>query len=79
MVAEFGTNLFESRCTTQRGNAESRQSRLTRLGSLDPIYFNPLSYQYSAGTQCQVGKDTVTEVNYVGSHQIHQGRNRDIN
>ena len=27
----------------------------TLLGSLDPIYFNPLSYQYSAGVQYQAG------------------------
>ena len=51
----------------------------TLLGSLDPIYNNPLSYQYSAGLQYQAAHDTVIEVNYVGSHQIHQGRNRDIN
>ena len=51
----------------------------TLLGSLDPIYFNPLSYQYSAGVQYQLARNAVLEVNYVGSHQIHQGRNRDIN
>lgn len=51
----------------------------TLLGSLDPTYFNPLSYQYSAGFQYQAARDTVIELNYVGSHQIHQGRNRDIN
>jgi len=51
----------------------------TLLQTLDPVYFNPLSYQYSAGLQYQVAKDAVLEVNYVGSHQIHQGRNRDIN
>ena len=51
----------------------------TLLGSLDPVYFNPLSYQYSAGAQYQLARDAVLEVNYVGSHQIHQGRNRDIN
>jgi len=51
----------------------------TLLGSLDPVYFNPLSYQYSSGVQYQAARDTVIEVNYVGSHQIHQGRNRNIN
>ncbi len=51
----------------------------TLLGSLDPNYNNPLSYQYSAGGQYQAARDTVIELNYVGSHQIHQGRNRDIN
>jgi outer membrane receptor protein involved in Fe transport len=51
----------------------------TLLQTLDPIYFNPLAYQYSAGTQYQLAKDAILEVNYVGSHQIHQGRNRDIN
>jgi len=51
----------------------------TLLGSLDPVYYNPLNYQYSAGLQYQAARDTVIELNYVGSHQIHQGRNRDIN
>ena len=51
----------------------------TLLGSLDPVYYNPLSYQYSAGLQYQAARDTVIELNYVGSHQIHQGRNRNIN
>jgi outer membrane receptor protein involved in Fe transport len=51
----------------------------TLLQSLDPIYNNPLSYQYSSGVQYQAARDTVIELNYVGSHQIHQGRNRDIN
>jgi hypothetical protein len=49
------------------------------LHGLDPVYLNPLSYQYSAGLQYQVGPSTMIEANYVGSHQIHQGRNRDIN
>ena len=51
----------------------------TLLQTLDPIYYNPLSYQYSAGAQYQLAQNAVLEVNYVGSHQIHQGRNRDIN
>jgi carboxypeptidase family protein/TonB-dependent receptor-like protein len=51
----------------------------TLLHSLDPNYDHPLSYQYSAGVQYQAARDTVLELDYVGSHQIHQGRNRDIN
>jgi outer membrane receptor protein involved in Fe transport len=51
----------------------------TLLQALDPTYNNPLSYQYSAGVQYQAARDTVLELDYVGSHQIHQGRNRDIN
>ena len=51
----------------------------TLLQTLDPIYFNPLAYQYSAGAQYQLAQNAVLEVNYVGSHQIHQGQNRDIN
>lgn len=51
----------------------------TVLHALDPIYANPQSYQYSAGLQYQAARNTVLELNYVGSHQIHQGRNRDIN
>jgi hypothetical protein len=51
----------------------------TQLGALDPVYYNPLNYQYSAGLQYQAARDTVIELNYVGSHQIHQGRNRNIN
>jgi outer membrane receptor protein involved in Fe transport len=49
------------------------------LHGLDPIYYHPLSYQYSAGLQYQLGPSTVVEANYIGSHQIHQGRNRDLN
>ncbi len=51
----------------------------TLLQVLDPNYDNPLSYQYSAGAQYQAAKDTLLELDYVGSHEIHQGRNRDIN
>jgi outer membrane receptor protein involved in Fe transport len=51
----------------------------TLLQVLDPTYNNPLAYQYSSGIQYQPAKDTVFELDYVGSHQIHQGRNRDIN
>jgi len=49
------------------------------LQVLDPVYFNPQSYQYSLGFQYEFARDTTLEINYVGSHQIHQGRNRDIN
>jgi hypothetical protein len=49
------------------------------LQTLDPIYLNPQSYQYSFGFQYELPANTVFEANYVGSHQIHQGRNRDIN
>ena len=49
------------------------------LGALDPVYNNPLSYQYSLGIQHEIFRNTIFEINYVGSHQIHQGRNRDIN
>lgn len=51
----------------------------TLLQSLDPTYNNPLAYQYSAGAQYQAAQNTVLELDYVGTHQIHQGRNRDIN
>ena len=49
------------------------------LQTLDPIYFNPQSYQFSFGFQYELPASTLFEINYVGSHQIHQGRNRDIN
>ncbi len=51
----------------------------TLLQALDPNYNNPVAYQYSSGIQYQAAQDTVLELDYVGSHQIHQGRNRDIN
>ncbi len=51
----------------------------TLLQTLEPNYNNPLAYQYSAGIQYQAARDTVLELDYAGSHQIHQGRNRDIN
>ena len=49
------------------------------LGSLEPNYDNPLSYQYSAGIQYSLTSNTVLAVGYAGSHQIHQGLNVDIN
>jgi outer membrane receptor protein involved in Fe transport len=50
-----------------------------QLGSLEPNYDNPLSYQYSAGIQYSVTSDTLFALGYAGSHQIHQGLNVDIN
>ena len=46
---------------------------------LDSNYPSPQSYQYSFGVQYEPLRDTILEVNYVGSHQIHIGRNRNIN
>lgn len=51
----------------------------TFLQTLDPIYKTPASYQYSFGAQYELAPGTTLDVSYVGSHQIHQGRNRDIN
>jgi outer membrane receptor protein involved in Fe transport len=49
------------------------------ISALDPVYNNPLSYQYSLGVQYEFPSRTTLEVDYVGSHQIHLGQNRDIN
>ncbi|TAM84437.1 MAG: hypothetical protein EPN47_01840 [Acidobacteria bacterium] len=49
------------------------------LSALDAVYNNPSSYQYSLGIQYQLGSSTTLETDYVGSHQIHMGQNRDIN
>ncbi len=49
------------------------------LRTLEPTYDNPLSYQYSAGIQYSITSETVLAVGYAGSHQIHQGLNRDAN
>jgi hypothetical protein len=49
------------------------------LQTLDPLYDIPESYQYSSGVQYSLNANTVMDVSYAGSHQIHQGRNRDIN
>ncbi len=49
------------------------------LSALDIAYFSPESYQYSLGFQWEFMPKTTMEVDYVGSHQIHLGRNRDIN
>jgi hypothetical protein len=49
------------------------------ISALDLAYFSPESYQYSMGAQWEFAPRTTIEVDYVGSHQIHLGRNRDIN
>ena len=49
------------------------------LQSLDQNYLNPVSYQYSLGFQYELMANTSLEINYVGNHQIHLGRNRNIN
>jgi outer membrane receptor protein involved in Fe transport len=51
----------------------------TQLQTLDPLYDIPTNYQYSAGIQYAFTHETIMELSYVGSHEIHQGRNRDIN
>lgn len=49
------------------------------LNVLEKSYPNPQSYQYSLGVQYELMPRTSLEVNYVGSRQIHLGRNRNIN
>ena len=49
------------------------------LSALDAVYNNPASYQYSLGLQYELNSTTSVEMDYVGSHQIHLGQNRDIN
>lgn len=49
------------------------------LNVLEKSYPNPQSYQYSLGIQYELLPRTSLEVNYVGSRQIHLGRNRNIN
>jgi len=49
------------------------------LNVLEKSYPNPQSYQYSLGVQYEVMPRTSVEINYVGSRQIHLGRNRNIN
>ena len=49
------------------------------ISALDITYFPPESYQYSLGTEWEFLPKTTLEVDYVGSHQVHLGRNRDIN
>lgn len=49
------------------------------LVALDRNRRNPTSFQYSFGFQYALPSDTTFELNYVGSHEIDLGRNRDIN
>jgi outer membrane receptor protein involved in Fe transport len=49
------------------------------LNVLEKSYPSPQSYQYSLGVQYELMPRTSLEVNYVGSRQIHLGRNRNIN
>ncbi|MGH9712381.1 MAG: carboxypeptidase regulatory-like domain-containing protein [Candidatus Acidiferrales bacterium] len=42
-------------------------------------YKTPTSYQYNLTTEYLIAKNTTLDVGYVGSHQIHIGRNRNIN
>jgi outer membrane receptor protein involved in Fe transport len=42
-------------------------------------YKTPTSYQYNLTTQYLITRNTSLEVGYVGSHQVHIGRNRNIN
>ncbi|MCC7342158.1 MAG: TonB-dependent receptor [Bryobacterales bacterium] len=59
-------------------NPETPQAP-TFLQTLDPVYKTPTSYQYSFGVQYELAPRSTIDVSYVGSRQIHQGRNRDIN
>jgi len=49
------------------------------LSALDLNYLSPESYQYSTGFQWEIARGTIVEIDYVGSRQIHLGRNRDMN
>lgn len=49
------------------------------LTALDVNHQNPASYQYSLGFQVAPLRNTMIEMDYVGSRQVHLGRNRDIN
>ena len=49
------------------------------LTALDLVRQNGVSYQYSLGFQYAPVAKTTLEIDYVGSHQVHLGRNRDIN
>ncbi len=59
-------------------NPETPQAP-TFLQVLDPVYKTPTSYQYSFGAQYELAPRSTVDLSYVGSRQIHQGRNRDIN
>ncbi len=49
------------------------------LTALDIKRQNGVSYQYSLGLQYAPVANTTLEIDYVGSHQVHLGLNRDIN
>lgn len=49
------------------------------LTALDRAHPNPASYQYSFGFQFAPVSNTTFELDYVGSREVHLGRNRDIN
>ena len=49
------------------------------LNVLDKNYPNPAEFQYSAGVQYEIMRNTGLEINYVGGQQIHIGRNVNIN
>jgi outer membrane receptor protein involved in Fe transport len=59
-------------------NIETPQPPLN-LRAQDQFYKTPTSYQYNLSTQYLLSKNTTLEVDYVGSHQIHIGRNQNIN
>jgi outer membrane receptor protein involved in Fe transport len=42
-------------------------------------YKTPTSYQYNFSTQYLLAKNSTLDVGFVGSHQVHLGRNRNIN
>lgn len=60
-------------------NPNTPQAPLYLTGALDKTFYNPQSQQYSLGFQYEIRPETTLEINYVGSHQIHQARNRDLN
>jgi outer membrane receptor protein involved in Fe transport len=49
------------------------------LAALDQHYRTPTSYQYNLSTQYLITKKSTLEVDYIGSHQVHLGQNRNIN
>ena len=49
------------------------------LAALDRTRPDPTSYQYSFGYQYAPREKTIIEMDYVGGHEIHIGRNLDIN
>jgi outer membrane receptor protein involved in Fe transport len=59
-------------------NPDTPQPALN-LRAQSQFYKTPTSYQYNLSTQYLLTKNTTLEVDYVGSHQIHLGRNRNIN